>query len=50
METSYDSNEDLRADKTEVDEDLYQLNDIGLAIRLDARRDISGIQTSRSCD
>lgn len=41
METSDDSNEDLRADETEVDEDLYQLNDIGLALRLAALREIT---------
>jgi hypothetical protein len=41
METSYDSNDDLRADETEGDEDLYQLNDIGLALRLNALREIT---------
>lgn len=49
METSYDA-EDLQADGMEVDEDLYQLNDIGLALRLDALRDVCGIRTSRSFD
>lgn len=48
METTYDSNDDLRADETEVDEDLYQLNDIGLALRLNALREITEVRTSRS--
>jgi hypothetical protein len=43
METSYDSNDDLRADETEADEDMYQLNDIGLALRLDALRDVADV-------
>ena len=41
METSYDFNDDLRADETEADEDLYQLNDIGLAFRLNALREVT---------
>ena len=41
METNYGSNDDLRADETEADEDLYQLNDIGLALRLNALREVT---------
>jgi hypothetical protein len=48
METSYDSNGDLRAGETEGDDELYQLNDIGLALRLNALREDTEIQTSRS--
>jgi len=48
METSYDFNDDLRADEKAVDEDLYQLNDIGLALRVNALREISEIPASRS--
>ena len=46
METGYDSNDDLRADETEVDEDLYQLNDIGLALRLNTLREVTEISQS----
>ena len=43
METSYDSDNGPRADEAEVDEDLYQLNDIGLALRLNALREVTEI-------
>lgn len=47
METSHDSSDDRRDDQTEADEDLYQLNDIGLALRIDALREASGGEPSR---
>ena len=43
METNYASDDDLRVDEGRVDEDLYQLNDIGLALRLNALREVTEI-------
>ena len=47
MEMSHDPNDQLRADETEVD-DLYQLKDIGLALRLNALLESTEIRASRS--
>ena len=41
MRTSDDPDDGVPADETDVDEDLYQLNDIGLALRLSALREFA---------
>jgi hypothetical protein len=41
MKASNDPDDSVPADETDVDEDLYQLNDIGLALRLSALREFA---------